>query len=93
MVCPYMKCMDESLYEVNESNLTLCLILRKHVKVMSSMIKLIIMNVVYLISWNPQGAHGGVSSMGFYTHIALCVTCKSTCEGYLCEALKCSMFL
>ena len=47
------------------------------------------MNVVYLISWNPEGAHSMGSSMGWYSHIPLCVTCKSTWEGHLFDVLKC----
>ena len=47
-------------------------------------------NEVYLISWNLKGAHSGGSSMGCYSHIALCVTCKSNWEGFLCEDPKCN---
>ena len=38
-------------------------------------------NVAYLLSWNPQGADCGSSNMGCYSHIALSVTCKSTWRG------------
>ncbi len=47
------------------------------------------MNVVYLISLNPQGAHGGGSGMACYSHNALWVTLKSNWEWYLCEVFKC----
>ena len=39
-MCPYMKRMNGSQYYANECNVTLCLMLRKHVKIMSCMIKL-----------------------------------------------------
>ena len=39
-MCHYMKCMNGSLYDVNENNVTYCLMLRKHVKFMSYMMKL-----------------------------------------------------
>ena len=48
-----------------------------------------LMNVAYLISWNLQGAHRQSSGMGFYYHIAHCVTCKYTWEEHFCDVLKC----
>ena len=38
----------------------------------------VVWDAMYLISLNPLGAHSGGSSMGRYSHIALCVTCKFT---------------
>ena len=40
LVCPYVKCMNGPGCDVKESNLTLCLMLRKHVKGMSCMMEL-----------------------------------------------------
>ena len=34
------------------------------------------MNVVYLASFIPQGPQNGSNSIGCYSHVALCVTCK-----------------
>ena len=69
--------MNGSRFDVNGSNVTLSLMLKKHVEVMSYLMKLLMIIVVLLIEGNPQGSLCGSSSIGYYFHIVLNVTCKS----------------
>ena len=93
LVCPCMKCMYGSLYDVNESNVTLSLMLKKHVKVMSYMMKQWMIIVVWLSMGILKEHYVGLVVWYAILTLHLVYLASPIGGGHLCKFFNAWMFL